>query len=54
MKKKCIHAKQRKRGPIPNKYEHGDDYQFRNEKDRLESLLRHSWYRRKKAKEAAQ
>lgn len=53
VKKKRIHAKQRKRGPIPNRYEYGDDYKFANEKKREESLMRHSWYRRKKEKEEA-
>lgn len=48
MKKKCIHATQRKRGPYPNPMRKRVDYKFKDEAAREKSLMRHPWYRKKK------
>lgn len=50
MKKKCIHAKKRKRGQYPNRYERVD-YEFKDKVAREKSLMRHPWYRKKKLQE---
>ena len=52
MRKKCIHAMQRKRGPYPNAMRERVDYKFRDEAAREKSLLRHPWYRKQKALDA--
>lgn len=49
MKKKCVHALQPKRGPIPNKHgRQNREFKFKDVAAREKALMRHSWYRKKK------
>ena len=52
MRKKCIHATKAKRGPYPKPMRERVDYTFSSEAKREASLMRHPWYRRKKAWDA--
>ena len=46
MRKKCIHATKRKRGPYPNPMRERVNYKFTNEATRIKSIMRHAWYRK--------
>lgn len=52
MKKKCIHHNKPKRGPCPNSPRDRVDYQLKDDAAREKSLMRHPWYRKKKAWDA--
>lgn len=52
MKKKCIHATERKRGPYPNPMRKRVGYTFKDDAAREKALIRHPWYRKKKQWEA--
>lgn len=52
MRKKCIGHNKRKRGPYPNPMAKRVNYEFPNDAAREAALMRHPWYRKKKAWDA--
>lgn len=53
MRKKCIHHDKPKRGPYPNvRRAYAPDFQFKDDAAREKALMRHPWYRKKKAWDA--
>jgi hypothetical protein len=52
MKKKCIHATKPKRGPYPNRMIERVDSASKDDAAREKALMRHPWYRQKKARDA--
>jgi hypothetical protein len=53
MRKNYIHATKPKRGPYPNaRRAYAPDFQFKDDAAREKALMRHAWYRKKKARDA--
>lgn len=52
MRKKCVHHTKPKRGPYPNPPAPFVAFVFKDGAAREKSLMRHPWYRQKKARDA--